>query len=132
MSAYRSRGVVRFSETDASGRFHFTSALRWAEDAEHETYRACGLDPAGFPRRAVTSSYLSSLRAGDEYVVELEVERVGTSSIAYRWRVLTGDVVCVEGGHTVVHVGGSGHPEPVPDVLRTELEGRLGPSATAG
>ncbi|MBH0121927.1 hypothetical protein I0Q12_21390, partial [Rhodococcus sp. CX] len=47
MSVYRSRGVVRFSETDASGRFHYTAALKWAENAEHELYRAAGVPIVG-------------------------------------------------------------------------------------
>ena len=30
------RRRVAFSETDASGRVHFTEVLKWAEDAEHQ------------------------------------------------------------------------------------------------
>ena len=113
--------VVAWADTDASGRFHFAAPLRWVEDVEHEAYRAAGLDPGRFPRRAVSSSYTRSLRAGDPYTVDLDVERVGSTSITYRWRVLSDDAVCVEGEHTVVHVDDDGRPAPVPDSLRAVL-----------
>jgi acyl-CoA thioesterase FadM len=113
--------IVTWSETDASGSFHFAAPLRWAEDAEHALLRAAGSDPASFPRRAVSSSYLRPLRAGDTYTVDLGVERIGSSSITYWWRVLSGDTVCVEGGHTAVHLDGTGRPSPVPDTLRSAL-----------
>lgn len=115
--------VVTWSETDASGRFHFTAPLRWAEDTEHGLYRSVGLDPASFPRRAVSSTYQASLRAGDAYTVDLAVGRVGSTSITYRWRVRSGGSVCVEGEHTVVHVDGQGRPTAVPDALREVLAG---------
>jgi acyl-CoA thioesterase FadM len=114
--------IVLWAETDASGSFHFTAPLRWAEDAEHALLRAAGGDPGAFPRRAVNSSYLRPLRAGDKYTVDIGVERIGSSSITYWWRVLSGDAVCVEGGHTAVHLDATGRPVPVPDSLRSALE----------
>lgn len=115
--------MVAWADTDASGRFHFTAPLRWVEDVEHRAYRAVGLDPGRFPRRAVASSYLRPLGAGDPYAVDLVVERVGSTSIGYRWRVLSAGAVCVEGSHTVVHVGDDGRPAPLPRALRAELTG---------
>ncbi len=122
MTVHRSRGVVAFSETDASGRFHYTSALKWAENAEHELYRAAGLPIVGFPRRAVSATFERPFVDGDEYVVELAVKRLGNSSISYTWRILDGDAVAVTGAHTVVHLDGSGRPAPVPQALKDVLE----------
>ncbi|WP_158550747.1 thioesterase family protein [Geodermatophilus sp. TF02-6] len=122
MSAYRSRGVVRFSETDASGRFHHTSALRWAEDTEHELYRAAGVPAVRFPRRAVSATFERPFAHGDDYVVELQVQKLGSSSVTYAWRILAGDDVAVTGSHTVVHLDESGRPAPVPDPLRVTLD----------
>jgi len=121
MSVYRSRGVVRFSETDASGRFHYTAALKWAENAEHELYRAAGVPIVGFPRRAVSATFERPFVDGDEYVVELEVEKLGNSSIVFAWRILSGDAVAVTGSHTVVHLDEEGRPSPVPEPLRATL-----------
>ncbi|WP_157788881.1 acyl-CoA thioesterase [Rhodococcus rhodochrous] len=113
---------MAFSETDASGRFHYTSALKWAENAEHELYRAAGLPIVGFPRRAVSATFERPFVDGDEYVVELAVKRLGNSSISYTWRILDGDAVAVTGAHTVVHLDGSGRPAPVPQALKDVLE----------
>jgi acyl-CoA thioester hydrolase len=113
--------IVPWSDTDASGRFHFTAPLRWVEDVEHRAYRAAGLDPGRFPRRAVTSSYVRSLRAGDPYTADVSVERLGTTSITYRWQVFSHGELCVEGSHTVVHVDDDSRPAPLPESLRSVL-----------
>ncbi|WP_323101306.1 thioesterase family protein [Intrasporangium sp. YIM S08009] len=125
MSAHRAGGVVRFSETDASGRFHHTAALTWAENAEHELYRAAGLAVEAFPRRAVSATFERPLEHGDAYVVELAVAKVGTSSITWTWRVLHDGSVAVTGAHSVVHVDPAGRPTPVPGQLRRVLETHL-------
>ncbi|MGW5147198.1 acyl-CoA thioesterase [Rhodococcus koreensis] len=122
MSVHRSRGIVRFSETDASGRFHYTSALEWAENAEHELYRAVGVPIVRFPRRAVNATFESPFVDGDEYVVELKVDRLGNSSISYAWRIVNGDEVAATGSHTVVHLDEGGRPAPVPQAMRAILD----------
>ncbi|MCL2584546.1 MAG: acyl-CoA thioesterase [Streptosporangiales bacterium] len=116
-------GTVTWSETDASGRYHFTAPLRWAEDAEHAFYRSAGTGTivGGFPRRAVSVDYSRPLEAGDAYTVELSAEKAGRTSIGYRWRVLGPGGPCAEGRHTVVHVDESGRPAPLPDALRAAL-----------
>lgn len=122
MSVHVSRGVVRFSETDASGRHHYTAPQKWAENAEHEVIRAAGGDVAAFPRRVVNATYELPLNAGDEYVVELGVGRLGTTSISYEWRVLLRGEVAVTGSHTTVHLGRDGRPAPLPPPVRSTLE----------
>ena len=130
MSTHRSRGVVTFAETDASGRFHYTSALRWAENAEHELYRAVGAPVVAFPRRTVNATFERPFVDGEEYVVELGVERLGNSSITYSWRILNGVDVAVTGSHTVVHLDQAGRPTPMPDALRTRLAALVAPGFT--
>ncbi|GAA4483907.1 thioesterase family protein [Rhodococcus olei] len=129
MSGYRSRGVVTFSETDASGRFHYTAALKWAENAEHEIYRAAGVPIVRFPRRVVNATFERPFVDGDEYVVELHVEKLGNTSITYGWRILSGDEVAVTGSHTVIHLGESARPAPLPEKLRDTLQ-RIAPAST--
>ncbi|MER7363404.1 acyl-CoA thioesterase [Nonomuraea wenchangensis] len=121
MSVHRVGGVVAFHETDASGRYHYTNALKWAENAEHVLYRSVGLPVARFPRRTVRASFERPLADGAEYVVELRVEALGNTSITYRWRILDAEHVAVSGAHTVVHLDDSGKPGRVPDVLRAVL-----------
>ncbi|MFI6705498.1 acyl-CoA thioesterase [Nonomuraea sp. NPDC050478] len=75
-----------------------------------------------FPRRAVSASFERPLADGDEYIVELEVEKLGNTSITYAWRVLKAELVDSDGAHTVIHVDGSGEPTPLPDALRAVLD----------
>ena len=122
MTGYTTTGVVRFSETDASGRFHYSAALIWAENAEHNLYRDAGIAVSDFPRRAVSAEFVSPLVDGDEYTVELSVDRLGTTSVTYAWRILARGVLAVTGSHTVVHVGSDGRSATLPEDLRAVLE----------
>jgi acyl-CoA thioester hydrolase len=123
MTEASASGVVAWSDTDASGRYHHTAAYRWAENAEHGLYRSVDpqIDVGRFPRRATSAVYEQALAAGDEYLVELAAERVGNSSITYTWTVSGPAGVCVRGEHTVVHVDEQGAPARVPDAIRAQL-----------
>ncbi|MFG3289097.1 acyl-CoA thioesterase [Streptomyces sp. NPDC048179] len=128
MNVHSTSGLVAWSDTDASGRFHHTAAYRWAENTEHAFYRSVmpDIDIGRFPRRATAAAYERPLRAGDSYTVRLDVEHVGNTSIAYTWTVVGPSGVCVHGEHTIVHVDAEGRPAPVPAPLRERL------AATAG
>lgn len=128
MTTARATGVVAWSDTDASGHYHFTAAYRWAENAEHGLYRSVDpqIDVGRFPRRATSAVYEQPLAAGDEYTLDLDVERVGNSSITYTWTVSGPAGVCVRGTHTVVHVDEQGTPRSVPEALRAQLIAREG------
>jgi acyl-CoA thioester hydrolase len=117
------RTRVAWVDTDAGGRIHFTAAFRWAELAETSLVRRLGLlnGWGDYPRRHVEAEYLRVLRFEDEIEVRLRVEQVGTSSIRYAWEIAKEGVPYVEGRHTVVHVGGDGRPEPLPERVRTAL-----------
>ncbi len=70
---------VAWVDTDAGGRIHFTSAFRWAEEAETELMRSVGVlggEWGNFPRRKVEAEYLKVLRFDDEIEVRLRVENV--------------------------------------------------------
>lgn len=118
-----SHDVVEWSETDASGWIHFTAPQKWAENAEHRLCRR--LDPnvavGSFPRKEIRSTFQRPLCAGQEYRVDIRPERIGSTSITYTWTVVSDERVCVEGGHTVVHLGPDGRPAALPEVLRTGL-----------
>ena len=123
MTVARAAGVVAWSDTDASGRYHYTAAYRWAENAEHALYRSLdpGIDIGRFPRRMTSATYEQPLAAGDEFAVELAAERVGNSSISYAWTVSGIRGVCARGAHTVVHLDEHGVPARIPDALRQRL-----------
>jgi len=118
---YRTR--VAWSDTDASGRIHFTAPFRWAENAEHELRRelAVPLGSGSLPRRHVEADYLRALSAGDEIELHLRVEALGHTSITFAWKVLSGGERCVEGRHVAVWIDPSGAPQPLPDAARRLL-----------
>jgi acyl-CoA thioester hydrolase len=114
---------VGWIDTDAGGRIHFTAAFRWAEVAEIGLYRELGLldAVARLPRRQVQAEYRRPLIFEDEVDVRLDVDRVGTTSVTYRWQVLHADELAIEGRHTIVHVDEAGRPSPLPDEMRRRL-----------
>lgn len=125
MTAHVTTGVVAWSETDASGRYHHTAPHCWAENTEHALYRSIvpDIDVGPFPRLMTSASFEKPLFAGDEYTVELDVDHIGNSSITYTWVVTGPEGVCVRGNHTAVHVDETGRPSPVPEKLREGLTG---------
>lgn len=116
-------GRVAWADTDAGGRIHHTAALRWAEVAEHNLFRELNPSfPAGdFPRKSVQATYHSVLAFDDEFEVQLWAGAVGRTSVTFEWEIRSGDVLCIEGRHTVVHVDGVGRPAPLPAWLHDGL-----------
>jgi acyl-CoA thioester hydrolase len=114
---------VAWVDTDAGGRIHFTAAFRYAEQAETALFRKLGLvdQLVDYPRRRVEADFRSVLRFEDEVSVEIRADRIGTTSITWAWEISRGGEVCVEGRHTVVHVGADGRPAPLPDEVRDRL-----------
>ena len=126
MVEQRERFRVAWVDTDTGGRIHFTAAFRWAEVTETSLYRRLGLlrgELADYPRRHVEADYHQVLVFEDEVEVLLRVERLGTTSITYRWAIAKDDEVAIEGTHTVVHVGADGRPAPLSPEVRVRLGG---------
>lgn len=78
---------IRFVDTDASGRIHYTSMFRHFEVAEQEFLREAGfpfsspaLEDYSFPRVHVECDYRSELRYDDLVQIAMRVERLGRSS----------------------------------------------------
>jgi acyl-CoA thioesterase FadM len=65
--------------------------------------------------------YHRPLEFDDEFEVRLGVEKAGRTSVTFGWQLVRGDQLCVEGRHTVVHVGVDGRAAPWPEELRTGL-----------
>lgn len=116
---------VAWVDTDAGGRIHFTAAFRWAELAETALIRRLGLIDetwGDYPRRKVEAEYLKVLRFEDEIEIRLRVEKVGRTSVTYAWTIAKDGEAHVKGRHTVVHVDGEGHAEPLADTVRAALD----------
>jgi acyl-CoA thioester hydrolase len=114
---------VAWVDTDAGGRIHFTAAFRYAERAETALLRRLGLVDrlVDYPRRRVEADFRAVLRFEDEVAVAIRPGQIGTTSITWVWEISRGGEVCVDGSHTVVHVGADGRPAPLPDEVRERL-----------
>jgi len=78
---------IRFVDTDASGRIHFTAMLRYFEAGEQEFLRSIGLDftgiheaGIGFPRVHAECDYTGAVKYNDLVRIAVTVERVGATS----------------------------------------------------
>jgi len=118
---------VRWVDTDASGRIHYTAAFRYFEAAEWELFRQAGISLRdhekifGFPRVSVSATFHIPLYADDELAVHIRPERVGTTSITFAFEVFREQTLCISGTVTSVFIGDQGRPMPVPEPIRQAL-----------
>ncbi|MEN0111067.1 MAG: thioesterase family protein [Planctomycetota bacterium] len=95
---FRTTRFVEFADTDMAGIAHFSAFFRWMEAAEHALLRSLGLsvyglaDPDGgdavvsFPRVSSRCDFHSPARCEDTLDVEVVVQKLGRSSVAYGFR----------------------------------------------
>jgi acyl-CoA thioester hydrolase len=124
---------VNWVDTDASGRIHYTAALRYFEIAEHGLMRRLlggvtigGNTDFGLPRVHVEADYKLALRFQDEFICSARVAHVGNTSASYAYEIrnLAGQV-CIVGKIAVVATDGLGRKIPLPPALRGALEKAL-------
>ena len=121
---FRYRRRVEFRDTDMAGIVHFSVFFTYMEAAEHELLRSVGLgvfnEVAGqnlsWPRVAASCDYRSAIRFEDEIEIQVSIEKLGTSSIAYKHEIYRGDMLVAEGSMTTVccKVEHGQRPESVP------------------
>lgn len=128
---FRYQDCVRWADTDASGRIHFTAIFRWFEYAEQEFLRSRGLTLNDFletriniPRVHVEANYHAALEYDDAVEVQLSVERVGQSSATLAFVVVREDgELAGDGRVTWCAIDlETEAPCPLPDKLRQALE----------
>ena len=105
--AYRTR--VRFVDTDASLRIHFTAMLRHFEAAEQDFLRSLDLDfqdmnatGIGFPRVHVECTYTGAVRYDDRLDIAVSVGRIGNTSYTLAYAATVEDRPVAHGRITVV------------------------------
>jgi YbgC/YbaW family acyl-CoA thioester hydrolase len=107
---YRLKRRVNFYETDAAGIVHFSTFLRYMEEAEHAMWRESGLSIAargsdiGWPRVAVTFDFFRPLRFEDEFEVLIRIEEVAEKRIRYGCTITLGGEKCASGTMTIACV----------------------------
>lgn len=123
---------IGWSDTDASGHYHYQTALRLLDAAEAVLHERLGIARDTFgstPRASLRLRYRRVLRLNDIVDVDLRVAKVGRSSIVYDVEILLDGQPAVEAEVVAVHVGDAGgSPRQVPDAWR-ELLTTAGPQA---
>ena len=122
---------IRFVDTDASGRIHYTALLRHFEAAEFEFLRAIGCpytsfapEGVGFPRVHVECDYLSALRCDDLISTAVTVDRVGDTSFTLGFAVSVEGRAAAKGKITIVCTDHSTQrSRPVPERMAKALRG---------
>ena len=118
---------VRWVDTDASGRIHYTAAFRYFEIAEWELFRRAGIPlrgnegEFGLPRKEVRATFHETITVDDKLAVHIEPERIGNTSLTLTIEVFKEGRHCISGKVTVVFVGKDGRPIPIPDQIRKAL-----------
>jgi len=130
---------IRFVDTDASGRIHYTALLRHLEAAEFEFLRAIGCaytsflgDGVGFPRVHVEADYLSALRCDDLISTAVSVERVGGTSFTLGFAVTVEGRAAAKGKITIVCTDpATQRPREVPERMAEALRATVNASPAA-
>ena len=118
---------VRWVDTDASGRIHYTAAFRYFEIAEWELFRRAGIPlrghegEFGLPRKEVRATFHETITVDDKLAVRIEPERMGNTSLTLTIEVFKEGRNCISGKVTVVFVGKDGRPILIPDQIRKAL-----------
>lgn len=126
---------IRFVDTDASGRIHFSSMLRYFEAAEQEFLRSIGQHFAdvhatgmGFPRVHVECTYTSAIGYDDLMNIEVRLERVGNSSYTLAYAASVSDRAVAHGTITVVCIDLSTQKSrALPEDMAKRLRAHLSP-----
>ena len=131
------RGRVEWMDTDAGGHHHNTAVIRFVEAAEAGLMRERGL-PEYFgsaPRVRYEVEFPSPLWFDQEVTATVVLERIGTSSMTYRFEVWgeAGEKsprsLAAHGRYVTVHVPKGSHDrhsEPWPECWRKRLGAETG------
>lgn len=124
---------IRFVDTDASQRIHYTALFRHFEAAEHEflrhegiSYSAVEFRDISFPRVHVECDFQSQIKFDDPISIEVTVERVGNASYTISFATTVDGRAAAKGKVTVVTMDKSTQRScPIPAPLLTVLRRHL-------
>ena len=125
---------VEFGDTDMAGILHFAMFFRYMEAAETDFLLSRGLSVIwhkddvwySFPRVSAACDYARPARFGETIAITVTVEKVGRSSVTYRFDFTRGADSLAVGRITTVFVCKSAAQAmkslQIPDEIRTILE----------
>ena len=123
---------VRYVDTDASGRIHFTAMLRHFEAAEIEFMRSLGevftearRSDISLPRVRVECTYTASVRYDDVLDIAVSVARVGNASYELTFEATVEGNLVAQGSFIVVAMDNqTQRSRALPEALARMLRGR--------
>lgn len=125
---------LRWADTDATGRLHFPRIFEIVEEAESELLRSIdwpvGINEAEYdlPRVHVDCRFLRPIIHDSQFRLQLSVNKLGRSSIQYKFQVFDEfNALAIDGSMTVV-TSRNGTPTEIPPALRRALAGDLSQS----
>ncbi len=124
---FRFHTRIRFIDTDASGRIHYTAILRYFESAEIEFMRALGIvygrGEYTFPRVHVECDFLIALVHDDLVEIEVSLTKLGRSSARLEFRATKSGDLAAEGAIVIVCMNRKTQRSiPIPEDVRAKLE----------
>ena len=126
--AFRFQARIRFVDTDASGRIHYTAMFRYFEAAEVEFLRTLGVTydmrrDYTLPRVHVECDYLKGIVHDDLIDIKVSLASMGRASIRFAFETYKDGELAAKGAIVAVCVDRKTmQTTALPDELRQRLE----------
>jgi acyl-CoA thioester hydrolase len=123
---FRFQTRIRFIDTDASGRIHYTAMFRYFESAEIEFFRTLGITYGSrgynLPRVHVDCDFKRVMGHDDLITIEVLLTKLGRSSIRLEFRTFKEDELAAQGAVVMACADRRTLASaPLPDDLRAKL-----------
>jgi 4-hydroxybenzoyl-CoA thioesterase/acyl-CoA thioester hydrolase len=130
---FQTQRRVEFRDTDAAGIAHFSVFFNYMEEAEHAFLRERGLTvfvqdaegPLSWPRVSAHCDYIAPVKFEDVLDIAVEIARLGTKSVTYKFTFSAGGQPIASGLVTSVccrfDSNGTVRSVPIPAWIRDKL-----------
>ena len=127
---FRFHTRIRFIDTDASGRIHYTAMFRYFESAETEFLREFGViygkSGLAFPRVHVECDFFLAIVHDDLIEIEVFLAQLGRSSLRLEFRALKSSHLAAKGAVVIVCMDKkTQRATPIPHELKQGLATKL-------
>ncbi len=122
---------ITFADTDAAGVAHFSRLAVIVEEAIHSLFQSHGIpvqdSTTAWPIVSLHIDFAAPLRFGDTVIVHLHPEKIGSTSLTWRFEAIkpSNQSPAFMGTLTQCHLNpATGTPAPVPDHYRPLLDAK--------
>jgi acyl-CoA thioester hydrolase len=128
---FRFQTRIRFIDTDASGRIHYTAMFRYFESAEIEFFRTLGIThdpsrPYNLPRVHVECDFMRVIGHDDLVDIHVSLATLGRSSIRLEFQTFKAGELAAQGAVVMACADRQTfHSVPLPAELRAKLSTAL-------